>query len=200
MKETMQKIRETGQSVMKKLREHMPSMEGVKRLWRSKFSQKMLVTSTMVGCFGALLPLTYPVAVGMMVIKGGFPLGAALSYGAGVLGVIGATGTALSAALDLVQYGFKPDKPMRHVNGCDQTVEGPRRHVLQLLNLELQVSSLSSRLANNPGNEKTKAALRDVFARADRLMPGVKVLDAGSRGAGAEKFEYKLACDRALLG
>lgn len=163
--------------------------DAVRRQWRSKFSQKMIVTSIMAGVFVSMLPLSFPFASWMMV-KGGYSLMTGMGYAAGVLGTIGGVGMALASAMDLLQYGLNPDKTMRHVNARDQTVEGPRRKVIQLMNLENQASIFSYKLAWNPNNEQAKEALRDVFARADQLMDGVKILDAGKRGAGLEKYEY----------
>ena len=173
--------------------------ESARKQWREKFSQRLLVTSTMAGVFLTTLPLSFPFTTWMMMVKGGAPLMGGMATSAAVLGVIGGVGVALAATLDLVQYGLDPDKTMQYTNARDQKVEGPRRKVIQLMNLQDQISTFSTKLDWNPNNERARNTLSEIFTRADQLMDGVKVIDAGQRGASAEKYEFSLACDKALL-
>src|SRR5689334_21335264 len=86
------------------------------RFWPKTFSQKMLMTAEFTGIFLALLPLSYPFAVFMLLKGGALSMTGALTAAGGILGTIGAVGAGLNALLDLSQYGLNPNKPLRYTN------------------------------------------------------------------------------------
>lgn len=156
-------------------------------------SSKAFMVAGLAVAVAATMIVGAPILIPLLSAGGGtwMEMGAALKIAMGLIACASVFSVALPAGGALHLYENKLNKtPETTVNEAGQTVQGPRWALMRLQRAQKAVTRLSAAFNQSAAPADVEKKIEVVIAEAVKARQAVTVLDAGTQGAGKDRYQF----------